>query len=127
MPSSARLMMAAPPATIDMPSVCMNRNIGNAHREPDSLMKVLNESCSIQRSTSNMAVYRSFPRSLRASDRSMRYPTTPVTPMMTITATSTTPASDTPCNGMNDLVSESAAQERQHAAPEHHTHPEEQC
>jgi len=40
-PSSAMLIIAAPPATIDMPSVCANRYIGNAQMLFDSRTQVL--------------------------------------------------------------------------------------
>jgi hypothetical protein len=37
------LMSVAPPATIAMPSVWENRNIGNAHSDPDSRTHALKE------------------------------------------------------------------------------------
>src|SRR3954471_575938 len=39
-PSSAKLMTVAPPTMMAMPSVCMNRYIGNAQSEPDSRIQV---------------------------------------------------------------------------------------
>src|ERR1700752_5296642 len=40
-PSSARSINELPPATMDIPSVWANRNIGNAQREFDSRMNML--------------------------------------------------------------------------------------
>src|SRR6202042_2346848 len=45
-PSSTRSSMALPPATIDMPSVCKSRMVGNDQMVPDSRPQRLSRVCS---------------------------------------------------------------------------------